>query len=59
MKTSELINKPQESLQVNGDVTVFFETYGTTPVYEVEVTIVGNPVNEDSICLYCDRGNYL
>lgn len=59
MKTSELISKLQESLQVNGDIPVFFETYGPTPVYEVEVTLIGNPVNENGICLYCDRGNYL
>lgn len=60
MKTSELISKLQESLQVNGDVPVFFETYG--PVYEleeVEVALIGKPVNENGICLYCDRDNYL
>lgn len=37
----------------------FFETYGPIPVYEVEVALIGNPVNENGICLYCDRGNYL
>ena len=55
MKTSELISKLQESLQVNGDVPVFFETYGPTPVYEVDVALIGKPVNENGICLYCER----
>ena len=62
MKTSELISKLQESLQVNGDIPVFFETYGPIPVYEleeVEVALIGKPVNENGICLYCDRDKYL